>query len=141
MSGLSKFKSLSLWGAAAVVLAVAAPIATPAWSAEAREELRAAFDKTLKGKTVAWAPVWLGVLESEWTRVMKNHFDDYGMKFEVRDANFKSDVQLQAVSELINEHPDVLIVQNPNVTLLAKELKRAMEAGSTSSRSTWPPIR
>jgi ribose transport system substrate-binding protein len=51
------------------------------------------------------------------------------MKFEVRDANFKSDVQLQAVSELINEHPDVLIVQNPNVTLLAKELKRAMEAG------------
>jgi ABC-type sugar transport system substrate-binding protein len=38
-------------------------------------------------------------------------------------------VQLQAVSALINEHPDVLVVQNPNVTLLAKELKRAMEAG------------
>ena len=32
---------------------------------------------------MAWAPVWLGVLESEWTRVMKAHFDDYGMKFEV----------------------------------------------------------
>ncbi|MGC2783744.1 MAG: sugar ABC transporter substrate-binding protein, partial [Roseiarcus sp.] len=31
--------------------------------------------------------------------------------------------------ELINEHPDVLVVQNPNVTLLAKELKRAMDAG------------
>ena len=60
---------------------------------------------------------------------MKNHFDDYGIKLEVRDANFKSDVQLQAVSTLINEHPDVLIVQNPNVTLLAKELKRAMAAG------------
>jgi len=45
----------------------------------AREELRAQFDKALKGKTVAWAPVWLGVLESEWTRVMKAHFDDYGM--------------------------------------------------------------
>ena len=30
---------------------------------------------------------------------------------------------------MINEHPDVLVVQNPNVTLLAKELKRAMEAG------------
>ena len=101
----------------------------PAKATEAREELRAQFDKALKGKTVAWAPVWLGVLESEWTRVMKAHFDDYGMKFEVRDANFKSDVQLQAVSELINEHPDVLVVQNPNVTLLAKELKRAMDAG------------
>ena len=103
--------------------------ATPAKAVEAREQLREQFDKALKGKTVAWAPVWLGVLESEWTREMTNRFDDYGIKLEVRDANFKSDVQLQAVSELINEHPDVLIVQNPNVTLLAKELKRAMEAG------------
>ena len=106
-----------------------AAAATPAKAVEAREQLRQQFDKALKGKTVAWAPVWLGVLESEWTREMKNRFDDYGIKLEVRDANFKSDVQLQAVSELINEHPDVLIVQNPNVTLLAKELKRAMEAG------------
>lgn len=116
-------------GTAAAMLALAAAAATPAKATEAREELRAQFDKALKGKTVAWAPVWLGVLESEWTRVMKAHFDDYGIKLEVRDANFKSDVQLQAVSELINEHPDVLVVQNPNVTLLAKELKRAMEAG------------
>jgi ribose transport system substrate-binding protein len=119
-----------LWsGIVASMAAIAAVAATPAKAAEAREELRAQFDKALKGKTVAWAPVWLGVLESEWTRVMKAHFDDYGMKLEVRDANFKSDVQLQAVSELINEHPDVLVVQNPNVTLLAKVLKRAMDAG------------
>jgi ABC-type sugar transport system substrate-binding protein len=104
-------------------------VAAPAQATEAREQLRAQFDKSLIGKTVAWSPVWLGVLESEWTRIMKNHFDDYGIKFEVRDANFKSDVQLQAVSALINEHPDVLVVQNPNVTLLAKELKRAMDAG------------
>ena len=129
MSGSSSIKKMLQAGVAATVVTMAAGISTPSWSAEAREELRAAFDKTLKGKTVAWAPVWLGVLESEWTRVMKAHFDDYGMKFEVRDANFKSDVQLQAVSELINEHPDVLVVQNPNVTLLARELKRAMEAG------------
>ncbi len=129
MSGSLSFKTMLHWGVAAAVVAMAAGVSTPSWSSEAREELRAAFDKTLKGKTVAWAPVWLGVLESEWTRVMKTHFDDYGMKFEVRDANFKSDVQLQAVSELINEHPDVLVVQNPNVTLLAKELKRAMDAG------------
>src|SRR5271156_3975455 len=119
-----------LWsGVAASMAAMAAVAAAPAKAAEAREELRAQFDKALKGKTVAWAPVWLGVLESEWTRVMKAHFDDYGMKFEVRDANFKSDVQLQAVSDYINDKPDVIVVQNPNVTLLAKELKRAMDAG------------
>jgi len=122
-------KAIVSCGLAASFLALASPAFAPAKAAEAREQLREQFDKAVKGKTVAWAPVWLGVLESEWTRVMKNHFDDYGIKLEVRDANFKSDVQLQAVSALINEHPDVLIVQNPNVTLLAKELKRAMQAG------------
>jgi ribose transport system substrate-binding protein len=122
-------KALMSCGVAASMLALAAVAATPAKAAEAREQLREQFDKAVKGKTVAWSPVWLGVLESEWTRVMKSHFDDYGIKLEVRDANFKSDVQLQAVSTFINEKPDVLIVQNPNVTLLARELKRAMEAG------------
>ena len=129
MSKSASLRALLGCGLAASLLALASVAAAPAKAAEAREQLRAQFDKAVKGKTVAWAPVWLGVLESEWTRVMKTHFDDYGVKFEVRDANFKSDVQLQAVSSLINEHPDVLIVQNPNVTLLARELKRAMEAG------------
>ena len=115
--------------AATVGLLAAALFAGSAHAVEPREELRANFDKALKGKKVAWAPVWMGVLESEWTRNMKAHFDDYGMQMVVRDSNFKSDVQLQAVSELINEKPDVLIVQNPNVTLLARELKRAMDAG------------
>ncbi len=101
----------------------------PSKAAEPREQLRQQFDKALKGKTVAWSPVWLGVLESEWTRVMKERFDDYGIKLITRDPNMKSDVQLQTVSDYINEKPDVIVVQNPNVTLLAKELKRAMEAG------------
>lgn len=118
-----------LLGAAAAGLCAITLAQAPASAAEPREELRAAFDKAMKGRKVAWAPVWMGVLESEWTRNMKAHFDDYGIQFVVRDANFKSDVQLQAVSELINEKPDVLIVQNPNVTLLARELKRAMDAG------------
>ncbi len=129
MSKASGMRNVIGVGLAASIAAMGLIGVTPSKATEAREQLREQFDKALKGKTVAWAPVWLGVLESEWTRVMKNHFDDYGIKFEVRDANFKSDVQLQAVSALINEHPDVLVVQNPNVTLLAKELKRAMEAG------------
>lgn len=114
---------------ASTAVAALALVATQADAAQPREELRAAFDKALKGKKVAWSPVWMGVLESEWTRNMKAHFDDYGMQFVTRDANFKSDVQLQTVSQFINEKPDVLIVQNPNVTLLARELKRAMDAG------------
>src|SRR6202167_373833 len=129
MSGSSSIKKMLQAGVAAAVVTMAAGISTPSKAAEAREQLRQQFDSNLKGKKVAWAPVWLGVLESEWTRVMKDRFDDYGISLETRDANFKSDVQLQAVSDYINDKPDVIVVQNPNVTLLAKELKRAMDAG------------
>ena len=113
----------------AAIVATAVLVAAPSQAAGPRDQLREKFDKALKGKTVAWSPVWMGVLESEWTRVMKDRFDDYGIKLVTRDANMKSDIQLQTVSDYINEKPDVLVVQNPNVTLLAKELKRAMDAG------------
>ncbi|MGP0060114.1 MAG: substrate-binding domain-containing protein, partial [Beijerinckiaceae bacterium] len=130
MNCLKLKKNAVRWGVTAIAASVfAAGMIGTGVAAEQRELLRTQFDAALKGKTVAWVPVWLGVLESEWTQVMKAHFDDYGMKFEVRDPNFKSDVQLQQVGALINQHPDVLIVQNANATLLAKELKRAMEAG------------
>ena len=116
-------------GVAGVALTIAASAFAPAQAADPRADLYAKFEKAVKGKTVAWVPVWVGVLEGEWTRVMKAHFDDYGIKMVMRDPNLKSDVQLQAVSTLINEKPDILIVQNPTTTLLARELKRAMESG------------
>ncbi len=100
-----------------------------AHAADPRKELFEKFTEATEGKTIAWVPVWLGVLESEWTRVMKANFEDHGINFIVRDPNFKSDIQLQAVSTLINEKPDILIVQNPTTTLLARELKRAMSEG------------
>jgi ribose transport system substrate-binding protein len=115
--------------AALVAAACVAGSVGGASAADPRADLFQKFEKAVKGKTVAWVPVWLGVLESEWTRVMKAHFDDYGIKLIVRDPNFKSDVQLQAVSSLINDKPDILIVQNPTTTLLARELKRAMDSG------------
>ncbi|WP_217808175.1 sugar ABC transporter substrate-binding protein [Oceanibacterium hippocampi] len=106
-----------------------AAIASSADAADPRQQLFEKFESAVKGKKVAWVPVWLGVLESEWTRVMQQNFDNYGIELTVRDPNFKSDVQLQAVSTLINEKPDILVVQNPTTTLLARELKRAMSLG------------
>src|SRR6185312_8522797 len=131
---MSELKRSNRWtraGLAALIaaFATAAVSLDAAKAADPRADLYHKFDKAVNGKTVAWVPVWLGVLESEWTRVMKAHFDDYGIKLVVRDPNFKSDVQLQAVSSLINEKPDILVVQNPPTTLLARELKRAMDSG------------
>lgn len=114
---------------AATSLAIAlGPVAATAQE-DPRDEIIDLFAKNVVGKKVAWAPVWMGVLESEWTRVMKERFADYGIELTVRDSNFKSDVQLQTVSTFINEKPDILIVQNPSTTLLARELKRAVAEG------------
>ena len=115
--------------AALLIAATGTSFITGAKAADPREQLFEKFTAATTGKKIAWVPVWLGVLESEWTRVMKNSFADHGIEFIVRDPNFKSDVQLQAVSTLINEKPDILIVQNPTTTLLARELKRAMKNG------------
>jgi len=95
-----------------------------------RAQMRIDFDKAVKGKTVAWVPVTLGTpIGQIWTEVMRAHFDKLGINLIIRDPNFDSNAQLQAVTSLINEKPDVIIVQNINVTLLAREFKRAMEAG------------
>lgn len=127
------FKRLSK-AAGGALLATAVIGATGAWTGKAdaadpRQKLHDSFTEATEGKTIAWVPVWLGVLESKWTQVMKANFEDHGIKFVVRDPNFKTDIQLQAVSTLINEHPDILIVQNPTTSLLARELKRAMKEG------------
>ncbi|MGY1488962.1 sugar ABC transporter substrate-binding protein [Methylobacillus pratensis] len=95
-----------------------------------RDQMRLDFDKAVKGKTVAWVPITLGnPIGDMWTAAMRQNFEKYGVKFLVRDPNFSTSAQLQAVTNLINQKPDVLIVQNANVTLLTKELKRAMDNG------------
>ena len=63
------------------------------WSGEAfakdqRNELREKFLKAVQGKTVAWSPCWLGVLETEWTNIMRANFERYGIKFIVRGRQF-----------------------------------------------------
>jgi ABC-type sugar transport system substrate-binding protein len=92
--------------------------------------LKARVDQALKGKTIAWVPVAMGIPLTEiWTKVMREEAAARGMKLEVRDPNWNTTAALQAVSALIAEHPDVIVVHNPNVQLYARELARAEAAG------------
>lgn len=93
-------------------------------------ELRADYDKDLKGKTIAFLPIATGVpLMDEWGRVIKTEAEWRGMKFIVRDPALNMSAMQQALTALVEQKPDVIIVQNPSVTLLMKELKRAEAAG------------
>jgi len=94
-------------------------------------ELRASYDKSVKGKTIAFLPIALGIpLQDEWSRVVQTEAEWRGMKYVVRDPNNNPSAMQQALTALVNDKPDVLIVQNPSVTLLMKELKRAESQGT-----------
>lgn len=115
---------------AGILLAAAQAMAQEAGTKTARE-LREAYDKALKGKTIAFLPIALGVpLQDEWGRVIKEEGEWRGAKVVVRDPNNNPSAMQQALTALVNDKPDVLIVQNPSVTLLMKELKRAESQGT-----------
>src|SRR5215472_7208379 len=125
-----KFWTIAAAGAAFVALPMLAAAQDEGGTKTARE-LRASYDKSLQGKTVAYLPIALGVpLSDEWGRVVKEEAEWRGMKFVVRDPNNNPSAMQQALTALVDQKPDVLIVQNPSVTLLMKDLKRAEAQGT-----------
>src|SRR5450755_4685473 len=91
---------------------------------------RADYFKLFAGKTIAFVPVTMGIdLTEGWAAVMKQQADRLGMKLEIRDPHFSADAGAQAITSLIAEKPDVLVVHNPDVQSYARLLKRAEEAG------------
>jgi ribose transport system substrate-binding protein len=128
------------WIQGGTILAVAAAtwLAAPAATYSQEEggtktarEVRGIYDGAAKGKTIAFLPIALGVpLQDEWWRVVRTEAEWRGMKAIVRDPNNNPSAMQQALTALVNDKPDVLIVQNPSVTLLVKELKRAESQGT-----------
>jgi ribose transport system substrate-binding protein len=122
-----------LWVVIAALVAIATPalvVAQEEGGTKTARELRADYEKAVKGKTIAFLPIALGVpLQDEWGRVVQSEAEWRGMKYLVRDPNNNPSAMAQALTALVNEKPDVLIVQNPSVTLLMKEIKRAESQG------------
>ena len=93
-------------------------------------ELYNNFDKSLRGKTVAFVPIVMGLpLTEAWAKAIKTQCDKLGMKFVLRDPHADLSAMTQAISSLISEKPDVIIVHNNNVQLLTKLLKKAEKTG------------
>jgi ribose transport system substrate-binding protein len=121
-----------------IMLAASGALAVLPMLASAQEEgtktareLRSSYDQALKGKTIAYLPLTLNVpLMDEWGRVIKEGAEWRGMKYIVRDPNANPSAMQQALTALVDQKPDVLIVQNPSVTLLMKDLKRAEAQGT-----------
>jgi ribose transport system substrate-binding protein len=68
-------------------------------------------------------------LMDTWEYVIRTEAARSGMKYIVKDPNWNSTAQAQAFEGLIADKPDVIVVQNPNVQLLVKDIKKAMDNG------------
>jgi ribose transport system substrate-binding protein len=94
------------------------------------EPFRASYKSTLAGKTVVFVPVAMGFdLAQGWFEGLKKELEPLGVKVTSRDPNWNTNAGAQAVTTLISEKPDVIVVHNPDVQTYAKLLQRAEEAG------------
>jgi ABC-type sugar transport system substrate-binding protein len=68
-------------------------------------------------------------LTEGWAAGLREALEPLGVKFEIRDPNWSTAAGAQAITSLIAEKPDVLVVHNPDVQSYARLLKKAEEAG------------
>jgi ABC-type sugar transport system substrate-binding protein len=109
---------------AATVAALAGAIAVlgPSTGAQA--------DSNIAGKKVIFVPIAMGISLTEgWARRMREHAAIGGYTIDVRDAAFNTGIMAELVSKAISDKPDVLVVHNPTVQLLARQIKQAESEG------------
>ena len=91
---------------------------------------RAAYYSALKGKRVVFVPLGMGLdLTQAWSAVMKKQAAELGYKFDVRDPNWSTEAGAQALTQVITEKPDIIVVQNPDIQVYARLLQKAQAAG------------
>lgn len=87
-------------------------------------------DSNIAGKKVIFVPIAMGISLTEgWARRMSQHAAIHGYSFEVRDAAFNTGAMAELVAKAISDKPDVLVVHNPTVQLLARQIKQAESEG------------
>jgi ribose transport system substrate-binding protein len=102
----------------------------PAGAADGGAQLKEIYTKSIDGKTIAFLPMTLGApLMDTWEYVIRTEAERSNMKYSVKDPAWNSTALAQAFEGAIADKPDVIVVQNPNVQLLVKQIKRAQEAG------------
>ncbi|WP_245408402.1 sugar ABC transporter substrate-binding protein [Zhengella mangrovi] len=95
-----------------------------------KEPLRDGYYQALKGKKVAFLPGAMAMdLAIGWLAGLKSELEPQGVEIVVRDPNFNIQAGAQALTQLIAEKPDVIVVHNPDVTTYAKLIKQAEANG------------
>ena len=100
-----------------------------AMAAGVDDPARLDYYKALKGKKIVFVPVAMGFdLTEGWAATLRSLATDVGMEFSIRDPNWNIDAGAQAITSLISQKPDVIVVHNPDVNSYAKLIQRAEKA-------------
>jgi ribose transport system substrate-binding protein len=103
---------------------------TMAHAADGAAELKDQYVKSVYGKKLAFLPMTLGApLMDTWEYVIRTEAERAQMHYTVKDPAWNSTALAQAFEGAIADKPDVIVVQNPNVQLLVKQIKQAQAAG------------
>jgi ribose transport system substrate-binding protein len=115
----------------ALIAAIAAFVAASAVAQEGLvDEIRQPTMTALSGKKIVFVPMSMSFdLPEGWAAVMQKEAERLGYNLDIRDANWSTDTGTRAITQAITEKPDVLLVQNFDVTSYARLLKRAQDAG------------
>lgn len=104
--------------------------ATPAHADGLVDPSRAGYLDAFKGKKVAFLPISMGFdLTQAWSSQLEKQAKQLGYSYVVRDPNWSTDAGAQALTQLISEHPDIIVVQNPDIQSYARLLKQAEKEG------------
>lgn len=113
-----------------IIAASVALSASLASSAGLDDPGRDVFYKVYAGKRVVFVPVAMSYdLAEGWAAAMKRDLEPLGIKFEIRDPNWNTAAGAQAITSLITEKPDAIVVNVPDVSSYSKLLQRAEAAG------------
>ncbi|MFC3075058.1 sugar ABC transporter substrate-binding protein [Shinella pollutisoli] len=127
----SLYRRILAFGATVAVtaLTVLSP-ATPVRAEGLDDPTLAPYLEAFKGKRIAYVPFSMSFdLAKGWLAGMQKQADELGYEIIVRDPNWNTDAGSQAMAQLINEKPDLIVYMNPDLQSYAKILKRAQAAG------------
>ncbi len=115
---------------AALVTGLSFALAARAQDRGMDDPFRAPYQQALQGKTVVFVPLAMSMdIAQGWLAGLKKQLEPQGVKVTVRDPNWSISAGAEAITSLIGEKPDVMVVHNPDVQTYAKLLSRAEKAG------------
>ncbi len=124
-------RTLTKFAAAALLAAVTVGPAAQAEVAIGYDDgMSASYANALAGKKVAFVPLAMSFDIAEgWVAGMQKQADSMGYDLIIRDPNWNTSAGAQAITQLIAEKPDIIIIHNPDLQTYGRLIRKATESG------------